>query len=93
MEKKDTLIKGINLQIGKKEIQLSVEEAKELKKALEELFGEKIVKEEHHHYNGYTYYPYWRWPTPYIYCGTSQLKYDNNSGVVNCSLNAGGTNG
>jgi len=55
----------LTLQIGKKEIELSEKEARELKTVLEDLFGksvEQIIKHE--------YVPSWRpyW-TPYYYDG------------------------
>lgn len=58
-------IKKITLKLGKREVTLSIEEAKNLKEALEELFGKSIVSEEHHHHHhdhSYPYYPYrWWW--------------------------------
>jgi len=65
-------IKEIVLKLGKKEVSLTVEEAKKLKELLGELFGKEIVKEivkeEHHHYDHYR--PFWYYQ-PYYYnsCG------------------------
>ena len=53
-------IKNIEFKIGKKQLNLTVEEAKKLKAILDELFGKEIIKEirEIHHYD----YPYrWWW--------------------------------
>lgn len=38
-------LKTLTLRIGKKEIELTVDEAKELKETLNDLFGKEIVKE------------------------------------------------
>jgi hypothetical protein len=43
MAEKTVEISKVNIKIGKKEIELSVEEAKELKEILNETFGEKGV--------------------------------------------------
>jgi hypothetical protein len=84
----DNIIKEIKLQLGKKEVSLTVEQAKKLKEALEEMFGEKIIREEHHHYEDW-----WRfyWPEPYkpmwpIWVGSdtittvSPYRYQTNGG-------------
>lgn len=56
-------IKKVTLQIGKKEIELSIEDAKALKAALEGLFGQNVIRiEERHHYP-------WHWYGP-IYVNT-----------------------
>lgn len=55
---KEVEIKNINLQIGKKEISLTVEEAKKLKAVLSTLFEEKTVVKEAHHSNNYEYKKY-----------------------------------
>ena len=56
----DNIIKSINLKIGKQNIDLTVEQAQELKEALNELFGQKYIQEKviHHH-------DYWHWQWPY----------------------------
>ena len=48
------IIKKIVLNLGKKQVELTPGQAKKLKEALDEMFGEKVVKEIHHH-------DYWRW--------------------------------
>ena len=59
-------IKELKLQLGKKEVVLTVEEARKLKKALEDIFGRDIireVKEEHHYHDHYPYRWYWQQTT------------------------------
>ena len=54
-------IKELTLQLGKKEVVLTVDEARKLKKALEDIFGRDIIreiKEEHHYHDNY---PRWGW--------------------------------
>jgi hypothetical protein len=89
-------IKEIVLKLGKKEISLSVEEAKKLKELLGELFGKDVIKEvvkEEHHYHDH-YRPYWYYQ-PYYYnqllCSTTQnlcggTSYQATSGTL--TLNA-----
>ena len=75
-----TEVKKITLQIGKREIELSVDEARNLKAALEGLFGRDVVREVVrdgcHHWH-------W-WQTPYSY--TSMVTYDT-TGVSNLPFN------
>lgn len=52
-----TEIKGIRLQLGRKEIELTVDEARNLKRALEDLFGRDVVREVHDHWH------WWGWQT------------------------------
>ena len=87
-EKTRAEISKIILKINRKEIELTPEEAKKLKDALNELYE---VKEEHH-YHSYPVYPsrpYWYWNEPYIYCSSgtgAKLEYLENSNTVKCSL-------
>jgi hypothetical protein len=83
-------ISKIVVKMGKREIDLSVEDAKNLFRLLEEMFGEKIKEVHHDHY-----YPRWLWNYPTYYCGSSgTLTYDSNTidtiansgGVVYCNL-------
>lgn len=83
-EKEETVeVRSLCVKLGKKEVTLSIEEAKKLKKALDELFGKT---EEHHHYHtkevvrDYSplrdyvpYRPYWYndWTYRPVYCGTT----------------------
>lgn len=68
-----TKIEKITLNIGRKTVELSVEEAKELKAVLSTLFGadkvKYVTKEVHHdHYPYRPYYPYYWYGTT---CGNS----------------------
>lgn len=44
-------IKKIVLDLGDKEIVLSMEQAKKLKEVLAEIFGKDVIKEVHHHHD------------------------------------------
>jgi hypothetical protein len=63
-------IECIIIKIGKKEITLTVEEAKSLRKELENLLGREYSSS-----NWYPYYPV-NWP-PHIYCGN-----ETTSGLI-----------
>ena len=56
-------IKNIEFKVGKKQLNLTVEEAKKLKAILDELFGKEKIKEvKEIHYHDTPYYPYrWWW--------------------------------
>lgn len=59
---KEIKVESLKISIGKKEIELNIEDAKKLKKALEDIFGKEVVHEHHDHwyyrYN-YPYNSYW----------------------------------
>ena len=66
-------VKNIVIKIGEKEIVLNLEEAKELRKVLDDLLGVKFIE----HYTPYfPYYQNWnitpyigpQWPSGTIYC-------------------------
>ena len=57
MTDKEIKITSLNLVIGKKELQLTVEESKKLYAALKEMFDKEVIKEVYH-------YPYWTWNYP-----------------------------
>lgn len=94
MEKK-TEIKRIVLQLGKKEISLTVDEAKKLKELLSEMFGKEVIKEirTEHHYDKY----WWNFPptvsvfrapepnpNPYkFFCSAGNIEFKDNT--VYCS--------
>ena len=77
---KEVTIQSIKITMGKREVELSIEEAKKLKKALEEIFGTKVIeKTEHiHHYDNWgQYWPrYYNAPKPFdwgtVYCSTAK---------------------
>lgn len=79
-------ISKIVIDVDKKKIELTKEQAKKMKEVLDELFG---VTVEHHHHDHHPYrsYPYWHWDKDIIWCGSNtQLTFD--SGTVSCSLDS-----
>ncbi len=66
----DIAIKKVVLNLGGKEISLTIEQAKKLKGSLEELFGKEIIKEviHDHHYDWH-----WRYRDPYYALGLTTL--------------------
>lgn len=63
----DNIIKAVRLKLGRKEVELTVEEAKKLKEALDNLFGRRVIE-----YVPYDPYPwYWR---PLWYSGTTNIE-------------------
>lgn len=86
-------IKTVNIQIGKKQLTLTVEEAKKLKEVLVELFGKEVIKEvkEIHHHDYYPYRWYWGWQpatpqplTPIYYCSNGTAQLENYSLNITC---------
>lgn len=63
-------IESLKLKIGKAEFDVTIQEAKDLKKALDELLGRDVhVVKEHHHHS----YPTNWWNRPYLtYYSTSK---------------------
>lgn len=64
MSEKQIEISSINLKLGKKEFSLSINEAKELKNVLNELFEKEVVKEVHHCPDRWWYQPNLEWSYP-----------------------------
>lgn len=63
-------IKGLSLQVGNKEVNLTLKEAKQLYEELEKLFEVEVQKE----YIPYNTRPYYTWPNytqPYWYSTTA----------------------
>lgn len=54
MEKNRIEVKSVKLQLGRKEVELTIDEAKKLKAALDDMFTSKVVREFYH---GWYYYP------------------------------------
>ena len=67
----DNIIKKIVLDLGKKQVELTPEQCKKLKDALDEMFGKSVVKEEHHHHHHDRWWPYW-------YSSTSTITWPND---------------
>ena len=65
-----TEIKKVVLQLGEKEITLTVEQCKKLKDLLSDMFGREIVKEIHQDNS-------WHWYRPYYYTSTTSLANPN----------------
>ena len=74
-------INKIVLQIGNKEIGLTVVEAKKLKGLLDEMYGSVIV-ERHDHWNWRPYQPHW---ATFTYSDTGNAKLGCDFGTVMCS--------
>lgn len=83
MEKeKEVKIEKMVLNIDGEKVSLSMEQAKKLKKILDELFGKEIVREVHHehHYDWWYKKPYY-WDSgnlpklgDIVYCDNAQLQ-------------------
>ena len=70
---KEVKIETIKIKIGKREVELTIEEAKKMKELLNDLFGKEIVKEitkEEHHYHDY-------YSRPYYWTNTVRPSYPN----------------
>lgn len=78
-------ISNIHLKIGSHDLSLTVEEARKLKKLLNNLFGHREVRYlQPFHYNPYITIPYWRrWNEWEITYGSA-----NNSDSLGESVNA-----
>jgi hypothetical protein len=84
-------VKKVVIQLGKKELVLGIEEAKQLQTALNDMFG-KVVTEEHHHHHDKWWPYYWDFYKPYWQ--TSQgngYKYIPNDNTIYCSVNCNTT--
>lgn len=90
---KEIKVESLKISIGKKEIELNIEDAKKLKKALEDIFGKDVVHEYHDcwYYRPYRpYQPYWGT----IWCGgtstiaTLNTKESNLTDISNSISNS-----
>ena len=80
----NNIIKKLELDLGKKTITLNIEQAKKLKKALDELFGKQVVKEIHEHHDHYPYWA-WHWYWHYTYTSYHSCNNDPNENILWCS--------
>lgn len=86
-------IKKVVVQLGKKELVIDIEDAKQLRDALNTLFGgpavkETVIREEHHHYpKPY----YWDYSKPYW--GGGLWAYTNKDNIVYCANTTTGNSG
>lgn len=78
----DNIIKKIVLDLGKNQVELTPEQCRKLKDALDEMFGKEIVKEIHHRdYPHLRFWPYW--DTSLTYPNTvsySRVVWSSDSG-------------
>jgi len=91
-------IKSVEIEVGEKKLNLTVEEAKKLKNVLDELFGKEIIKEvvelhhHHNHSNPWYWYPPLVGPTtgdpipdfPTVYCDNGSVEYENYALKITC---------
>ena len=88
MTAKKMEIAKVVVQMGKKEIPLTLEEAENLHKLLDKMFGEKVVEK---------WYPYsrphWYWGNERVYCSgtTGDNSGDQIGNMTYCSSNATAT--
>ena len=96
MNKEAKMEKGVSIQsikilMGKKEVELSIEEAKKLKSALEEIFGKTVIEktETIHHHDYYRYYDWNRYfqPSPKVYPMWGQVYCQAGNTNLNTSEN------
>lgn len=84
---KEIEVKSLKLAIGKREIDLTIEEARKLRTALDEIFGTGTIRHEHH-------YDRWWWPAslPIItYTGPDKsngysITCNNATGLIRASV-------
>ena len=92
---KEVEITKVKLNLGGKEIELTVEQARKLKAALDDLFGKEVIRECHSH--AWWYYPQYtyicttptiiapvKWPGHEITCGST--TFDNVTGSLTVSM-------
>lgn len=80
------VIKKLVLDLGDKEITLTLEQAKKLHEALNELFSKKVVTEKHHHYEPIPWYP-WRWQTATpIWLSTNGTSWRYSQNTLTCQV-------
>jgi len=78
----DSPIKKIVLDLGKKEITLTCKQAKQLKEALDELFGKEIVREVHHDRYPWHWYYHNPWPDR-VYCDGTTITCSTGATMTN----------
>jgi len=89
MENRKVEITSLKLKLGKTEATLTVDEARKLKKVLEDIFGKETVMV----YPSYPIViererPYWTYPYSQPWHGDNgTLQYDNSTKQVCCSIN------
>ena len=80
-------VKKVVIQMGRRELTLDIDEAKELRGVLNSLFGEVVVErrveEHHHHHDNYPWY--WKYNQPFWSSQNSPLRYESKNDIVYCS--------
>lgn len=93
MSERKVEITSLKLKLGKTEATLTINEAKKLKKALEEMFGvREVIREIDKSYPIYIethpWRPYWRYPE-YTWCSNDNntiLEYKEDNKQLCCSI-------
>lgn len=80
----DNIIKELKLQLGEKEVVLTIADAKKLKNALDELFGKEVVKEVYYHDQR----PYWQWRYPMCSLSTANGPYRITNSACTAQFNS-----
>ena len=87
MEKeKEIAIDSLNIKIGGRDIELSIAEAKKLKKALEDLFGKEVIHEYHDHWYYRQYNQPYYWNRDIVYCSTAGGSNATTQQVLNLDI-------
>lgn len=96
-EEKEVKIEKMVLNIEGEKVSLSMEQAKKLKKILDDLFGKEIIKEvtKEHHYHDWYYRP-WNtfvnspsWKDNIVYCSAdnkASMLDDYKSGYLSVTI-------
>ena len=93
----ENLIKKIVLDLKGVEVSLTLDQCKQLKDALDKMFGGKVVHEyhDHHHHDWAQPYWYWQWPhhdyvMPTLYASSTSDTSSTSvtGGQITASYNA-----
>ena len=81
MKEEKVEIKSLKIKMGKKDVEVTIEEARKLHEVLNQLF--KVKVEEHHYHHHHDHYPYIPWyPVPQITWTISTGTYN----AVDCDV-------
>jgi len=85
-------IKKLVLSVGGRDIILRISEAKDLMKALNDIFGGS-EEHHHHHHDSYPVYierhrPYWDWNRPF-YCSDTSKSMSFDNGILSVDVTDG----
>lgn len=81
-------IKTLKIKMGKKEVEITVDEARKLHEVLEQLFGSKVTNEIHHH----DHYPWgggypWAVPCRPYYFDNTAPSWSTDTVFCNSDIN------